>query len=91
MQCKARRLLRDCSGNAETPQREEAQRRPAESEVPGTEMNRLHDCANPSFREGYTKGNAKPACPNFLSSLLYYQKNVIKFKVRLELKGEADE
>ncbi|MGD6840952.1 hypothetical protein ACQCVH_00405 [Bacillus infantis] len=37
-------VLRECSGNAETPQArsdEEAQRRPAESEVPGTEMNPL--------------------------------------------------
>ncbi|MCK6207277.1 hypothetical protein KZX50_17700 [Bacillus infantis] len=42
MQWKARRLLRDCSGHAETPQTrsgEEAQRRLAESEVPVTEIN----------------------------------------------------
>jgi hypothetical protein len=32
-------------------QREEAQRRPAESEVPGTEMNRLHDWARPLLLE----------------------------------------
>ncbi len=45
MEWKARRLLRDCSGNAENPQTrsgEEAQHRPAESEVPGTETNRPH-------------------------------------------------
>ncbi|MEN8701501.1 hypothetical protein [Bacillus infantis] len=43
MQWKARRLLQD-GGGKQRPRRMygEAQRRPEESEVPGTEINRLH-------------------------------------------------